>query len=81
MYILEFLQDCFCLSFKRNNCQYADIFLCKSVPHTNNQCKFEYPSWANLSGPSLGCTAYLQLLKPTCVSATFRLLYSCLEWL
>ena len=30
---------------------------------THNWCTFQYPSWVNLSGPSLDCTANLQLLK------------------
>ena len=29
--------------------------------YTHNRCTFEYPIWGNLCGPSLDCTANLQL--------------------
>ena len=43
--------------------QFWDIYL------SPNRCTFEYPSRANLSGPSLNCAAYLQFQKrQTCVT-------------
>ena len=40
----------------------VDLLYFLSYTFTHNWCTFKYPSWANICGPSLDCTANLQIL-------------------
>ena len=79
--ILIYFKSCkrhvICTLFTSNDCMYTTgvHVNCKYCLHVHNRCTCEYPSWTNLCGPSLDCTANLQTLNAP--NLQFRCLKLC----